>query len=205
MVLFRFGVMGMALALLSAAPASREMQAAVTVTYQNRSITLNRSTDFGVSSAGGVAIGQVRMYAVEIDPLGTFSGSVNVPVSQIGDNATDTVADDGTVTKALASSSTTYAWRGNCATSGERNTMLSSVQDIYVFSESLGSMMGNLSLVGNTAQKLKVTLVKSTMANSGNTVWRNLNLIMDLNNVRYSGTYRSTLNSTVTCPGLTVN
>lgn len=188
-----------------------------TVTTQvtsSKTITLSRSSDFGVSSSTGDPMAQGTMTAVEIDPLGTFTGSITVPVSQIGTTA-DTVADDGTITKPLASSSTVYIWRAtisggsNTSRTTEKNALMSTLVDTYAFAESLGNMTGNLSHTSNSSRKLAVTLAKGTLSTTatGSTtpnpsyVWRNLNLIINLNNVRYSGNYTGALNSILTCPG----
>lgn len=210
----RLFVLGITLLMLFLSLVTTELEAAVTISIQraNRTITLNRNGDFGVSSSSGVAMPQGGMTAVEIAPMMFDTAySVSVPVSRIGNNLTDNVADDGTITKTLVSGSSTYVWRvvisggKSSERATARNQLLNNLQDVHTFTESLGGSTGYLSHTSNSGRKLKVTLVEGTLGNTtSNTsyVWRNMTLVIDLKNVRYSGSYTGTLNSAITCPGL---
>jgi hypothetical protein len=213
-VTVRFGRIGIVLAVLLFSLRAFELDAAVTISVDraNRTVKLYRNTDFGVSNANGIAMPQGGMIAVEISPEALFDSTyrVNVPVSQIG-NMTDTVDDNGTITKPLATSSVTYVWRVNISggTAAERTAartqLLSNLIDEHVFSESLGGSTGYLTHTSIADGKLRVTVLEeslgSTTANPSY-VWRNMSLIIDLNNVRYSGSYTGTMNATILCPGL---
>ncbi|NTW56318.1 MAG: hypothetical protein HGB20_04655 [Chlorobiaceae bacterium] len=154
-------------------------------------------SDFGLSTTASVSL-QTGITSVQLNPLDIqlSNSPVTVPVSVGG-----TVTGGGLLSKTLETSYSDYIWRLRMTLADKNNFNTGNEHETYAFASS-GSSGGTLAHTTTpVTATIPVTIVPGVLQwnQSGNTYYliRTLNLQIDLSNVRYSGTYRSTFTTTV--------
>lgn len=180
-------------------PAGSDTLAAVSCQFKNPNtytVALSLS-NFGLSSTASVS-SQTGITAIQLNPIDVLlnNPSVNVPVSIGG-----TVTSGGQISRTIETSYTDYIWRLQMNTNDRNNYNTANEYETYSFASS-GSASGTLAHTTTpTSATVSVTIVPGSQQwnQSGNTYYliRTLNLQINLSNVRYSGTYQSTFNTTV--------
>lgn len=154
-------------------------------------------SDFGLTSTAS-AMPQAGITSIQLNPIDVqlSNSPVSVPASVGG-----TVTSGGQLSKTIETSYSDYIWRLRMTLTDKNNFNTGNERETYAFASS-GSSSGALSHTTTpVTATLPVTIVPGSLQwnQSGNTYYliRTLNLRIDLSNVRYSGTYRSTFTTTV--------